>query len=143
MSARTSIDVMAALLDQGVRFFRLAQNFVQDPEAMDAFRTAADVRALLLNDLRATGLVSNDAAAMQLPEALGYDNLRQRFDPAQPALIAPELLQRETAMQSLIDRVFRESENFKVRRLMQNCVKLFRRDAQIWTRLARRNSRAA
>lgn len=144
MPQRNSLDVMARLLEESVAFFRLAQNFVRDPEAMDAFRTAADMRALLLNDLRASAAVGNSMPqSAGLPESLSYALLRQRFDPHRPERSAVDLLQRETAMLALIEKVFRESTNFRVRRLMQNCVQLFQRDARIWSRLARRMTRAA
>ena len=139
-----SIDVMASWLEQSLSFFRQAQNVVHDPEASDAFRTAADLRALLLNDLRASAAVGNSTPeSAGLPESLSYAVLQQRFDPHRPERSALDLLQRETAMLALIERVFRESTNFRVRRLMQNCVQLFQRDARIWSRLARRLTRAA
>lgn len=139
-----SLHVLKSLLEDAARFFQFAQQQVRDPEAQAAFGTAAAVRSLLVDDLRAADASATASAPVELPETVGYASLHRRFDPQHPELLAAELLAREKLMQQLLDRVFRESANFRIRRLLQNCVKLFQRDALIWSRLQRRQrTRAA
>jgi hypothetical protein len=140
VSPDTSIELLVALVREGLDFYRDAQRRTADREAAAAFGVAAEIRALLLKDLQRIGVVADGTGEppVRLEDALSYRAARERFDPLRPEGVAVELRKRETALMQLADALFKAHPRPGVRRVLKAYFPRLRHTAEMMRRLSHR-----
>jgi hypothetical protein len=144
--AETALDLLVALLRDGLDFYRFAQHRTQDREVSAAFGLAAEVRGLMLKDLQRAGAIGDPAREQPVPiddPALRYVALRDRLDATHPESVAAELRRRETTLSQLVETLFKGHPSPGVRRVMKNYFPRVKHCAEMMRRLSHRGDVAA
>lgn len=144
--AETALDLLVALLRDGLDFYRFAQHRTQDREVSAAFGLAAEVRGLMLKDLQRAGAIGDPSREQPVPiddGNLRYAVLRDRLDGSHPETVAAELRRREAALAQLVETLFKSHPAPGVRRVMKNYFPRVKHCAEMMRRLSHRGDVAA
>lgn len=131
----SNLDLMAALVGEGLNFLRFAQHHVEDLNVANAMCAAADRRAELLEALYDAGAIDDPTSEQPwslADAALSYRRLLDEFDGQNPGLIGLALFRREQALRHLLELSFAEQPEFKVRRILKGYVPDLERHAKTW-----------
>jgi hypothetical protein len=144
--ADTALDLLVALLRDGLDFYRFAQHRTHDREVSAAFGLAAEVRGLILKDLQRAGAIGDPSSEQPIPlddGNLRYAVLCERLDADHPECVAAELRRREAALAQLVETLFKSHPAPGVRRVMKNYYPRVKHIAEMMRRLAHRGDVAA
>lgn len=144
--ADTALDLLVALLRDGLDFYRFAQHRTHDREVSAAFGLAAEVRGLILKDLQRSGAIGDPSSEQPMPiddGNLRYAVLCERLDADHPETVAAELRRREAALAQLVETLFKSHPTPGVRRVMKAYYPRVKHVAEMMRRLSHRGDVAA
>lgn len=144
--ADTALDLLVALLRDGLDFYRFAQHRTHDREVSAAFGLAAEVRGLILKDLQRAGAIGDASSEQPMPiddGTLRYAVLCERLDADHPETVAAELRRREAALAQLVETLFKSHPGPGVRRVMKAYFPRVKHVAEMMRRLSHRGDVAA